>query len=357
MAEKSLPWTGNGTGDGTSGGYTALEWGEIWRKAFLGGGEASQGVCKGVDNELACTGTASPIAVNTGAAFVYGKHYWNTASVNLTVTTPVVGTTGGHVILRLDWTAQTVRLVAVRNTDGVNSTPSLTQSTSTQWEIRLATFTITTGGVIALTDARGYVHMSQRVATANIDDAAVTTVKIADSNVTTAKIADSNVTTAKIADSNVTTAKIADSNVTTAKIADGNVTTAKHAADSVDDTIVGNRVPQLYRRQGGSATDWSTAGNTTQTPGMVRMQAGVKAVTISSGLNSGTATVTLPVAFSAKPMVMVSPQDDDAGYYIPSVNGTGLSASGFTINVQYALGTGSPSTVTVDVAWLAIGTE
>src|SRR5215212_5870610 len=176
MAQKSFPWTGNATGDGTAGGYTALEWGEIWRKAFLGGGEASQGVCKGSDNELACTGTATPIAVNTGCAFVYGKFYQNTASVNLAVTTPVVNITGGHVVLQLDWTAQTVRLVATRNTDGVAATPSLTQSTSTTWEIRLATFTITTGGVITLTDARAYVHMSQRVATANIDDAAVTTV-------------------------------------------------------------------------------------------------------------------------------------------------------------------------------------
>ena len=68
MAQKSWPWTGNGTGDGTIGGYTALEWGELWRYLFNGGSEASQGVLKGVMNELAVTGTSSPLSVNTGAA-------------------------------------------------------------------------------------------------------------------------------------------------------------------------------------------------------------------------------------------------------------------------------------------------
>jgi hypothetical protein len=338
MAEKSFPWTNNATGDGTSGGYTALEWSEIWRKAFLGGGEASQGVCKGVDNELAVTGTASPLAVNTGAAFVYGKFYQNTASVNLTVSTPVVGTTGGHVILRLDWTAQTVRLVAVRNTDGVNSTPSLTQSTSTQWEIRLATFTITTGGVITVTDARAYVHMAQRVATANIDDGAVTTTKIADSNVTTIKLADANVTTAKIADANVTTGKLADASVTNVKI----------GTDAVDDTQVGNRVPQFYRRQGGSATDWNTAGTTTQTPTAVRMQAGVVNLTFSSNTSVST-TITFPVAFSAKPIVIVSNLTDQD----LNPDAFNITTSGCDISMYANVAISG----TKPVAWLAIGPE
>lgn len=339
MAQKSFPWTNNATGDGTSGGYTALEWGEIWRQAFLGGNEASQGVCKGVANELAVTGTSSPLSVNTGAAFVYGKFYQNTASVNLTVTTPVVGTTGGHVILQLDWTAQTVRIVATRNTDGVNSTPSLTQSTSTQWEIRLATFTITTGGVITVTDARAYVHMSQRVATANIDDSAVTTVKIADSNVTTAKIADSNVTTAKIADSNVTTAKIADANVTTAKM----------ATDSVDDTIAGNRVPQFYRRQGGDASNWSTGGTSTQTPGAVRMQGGVMTLGSIAAGGTGTGSVTFPVAFSNAPLIIVKGSRELSSVGFSSVSSTGFNYE-YTNNSSFTV---NPFTFT----WFAIGPE
>jgi hypothetical protein len=384
MAQKSFPWTDNGTGDGTAGGYTALEWGEIWRKAFLGGSEASQGVCKGTDNELAVTGTASPVAVNTGAAFVYGKFYQNTASVNLTVSTPLVNTTGGHVILRLDWAAQTVRLVAVSNTDGVATIPSLTQSLSTQWEIRLASYTITTGGVITLTDARGYVHMAQRVATANIDDAAVTTAKIADSNVTTAKIADANVTTAKIADANVTTAKLASSAVDENKVAtsvagnglaggagsalsvnvdgstieissdslrvkDGGISTAKLAANSVDDTIAGNRVPQFYRRKGGNASVWSIDGSTDYTPGAVRMQAGAVQFT-AFATSATTQAVTFPVAFSQAPLIFITQQNQPTQDITLSAL---VSAGSVTI---YATNWGLAND-TVVVNWLAIGPE
>lgn len=354
MAQKSFPWTNNATGDGTSGGYTALEWGEIWRQAFLGGNEASQGVCKGVANELAVTGTSSPLSVNTGAAFVYGKFYQNTASVNLTVTTPVVGTTGGHVILQLDWTAQTVRLVATRNTDGVNSTPSLTQSTSTQWEIRLAAFTITTGGVITVTDARAYVHMSQRVATANIDDSAVTTAKINSAAVDENKLATSvagnglagGAGTALSVNVDSSTIEI---NSDTLRVKDAGISTAKLATDSVDDTIAGNRVPQFYRRQGGDASNWSTGGTSTQTPGAVRMQGGVMTLGSIAAGGNGTGSVTFPVAFSNAPLLIVKGSRELSSVGFSSVSSTGFNYeytnnSGFTVN---------PFTFT----WFAIGPE
>ena len=56
------------------------------------------------------------------------------------------------------------------------------------------------------------------VATAMLQNNAVTTAKILDANVTSAKIADDNVITAKIANSNVTTPKIAANNVTLDKL-------------------------------------------------------------------------------------------------------------------------------------------
>lgn len=326
MAEKSFFWTTSGTGDGTSGGYTALEMSEIWRDVILGAGEASQGVLRGVGNELAVSGTSSPLAVNTGSAVVYGKYYRNTASVNLTVSTPSVGTTGGHVILRLDWTAQTIRLVAVRNTDGINSTPSLTQSTSTQWEIRLATFTITTGGVITVTDARSYAYFATKVKTAMLDDSAVTT--------------------AKITDSNVTTAKINDGAVTSAKIADGTIATGDIANDAIDDTKAGNRVPQFYRRQGGSASDWSSAGTTTQTPSAVRMQAGVVSVSAPT-----TTAITFPVAFSQPPIVLVCANKESI-----LAGASSVTASGFNIVTATPDYSGVPP-ISGTVQWLAIGPE
>lgn len=116
-------------------------------------------------------------------------------------------------------------------------------------------------------DHTGVDGKGAKIATAAIEDSAITTDKIADGAVTSVKIAadavadidlaadsvgtselkndavetanilDANVTTAKIADTNVTTAKIADANVTEAKLADGSVTNAKMGTDVVLSTL------------------------------------------------------------------------------------------------------------------------
>lgn len=261
MAEKGHPFTNNGTGDGTSGGYTAAEWRKRFRFLF-GDGVTLEG------NKLAVTGAASPLSVNTGHAVVDGLFYDNTASVSLTVTTPSVGTTGGHVILRADYAGQTVRAVAVRNTDGNSAIPALTQTSETTYEIRLASFTITTGGVITLTDTRSFLHPNTMVATANVDDGAITS----------------------------------------AKILDGTIATGDIANDAVDDTKAGNRVLRLDRRQGGSATDWFADGTSNFTPTTTRRQVGARSGSTSLAAGASTTyTVTFPTAFSQNPLVMVCP--------------------------------------------------
>ncbi len=168
-AESSRFWITNNTGDGPSSGYTQQQYYDFMRKTFLTDQEASEGVLKGTGNGLAVSGASSPLTVETGAAMVYGFFYENTAALTLAVTTPSVGTTGGHVILRAGWAAQTVRAIAVRNTDGTSAIPSLTQSAGTTWEIRLASFTITTGGVITVTDARSYCHFGTAVNLSMLD--------------------------------------------------------------------------------------------------------------------------------------------------------------------------------------------
>lgn len=332
MAEKAYPFTNNGTGDGTSGGYTAAEWRKIHRYLF-GDGVANEG------NKLAVTGTASPLAVNTGHGVVDGLFYENSASVNLNVSTPSVGLTGGHVILRADYSAQTVRLVAVRNTDGVSAIPSLTQTSETTYEIRLATFTITTGGVITLTDARTFLHMYTLVARASLDNGAALSV------------------IGRASNSSGAVADIAASSNEQVLMRTGNalvwqqVATAQVANDAIDDTKAGNRVPQFYRRQGNSASDWAAAGTSSQTPAAVRMQAGVRAITFSAG-TSASATVTFPQAFSNNPIVLLSSMDDNGAFRI-SLAATVLSSSQFAIS---AIADSSMSE-TIEVAWLAIGPE
>src|SRR5210317_1739326 len=71
------------------------------------------------------------------------------------------------------------------------------------------------------------------IATAQIDDNAITSAKISDNQVTTAKISDNQITTAKISDNQVTTSKVSDLQITTAKIADDAIT-----PDKLSDTAV-----------------------------------------------------------------------------------------------------------------------
>lgn len=331
MAEKSIFWTTGSTGDGASP-YTQAE-AIRWFRQNMVGDNADEGVNKGYENELEVTGTSSPVAVNTGAAIVFGFPYWNTASVNVAVPTPSVATRIDLIVLEADWTAQTVRITRVAGTEGAGA-PSLTQTDGVTWQIKLAEVSITTGGVITVTDARVFLHPNIEVETAMIADDAITTAKIADDAVNGALIADD----------------VIDSN----HYVDGSIDTAHLSNDCVDDTKVGNRVPQLYRRQGGSSSDWSTAGTTTYTPGAVRKQVGAVSLAFS-GHSQRSVSVTFPTAFSNVPVVVVSLElvsgSTSEPFYTPVLYN--VTASGFDVYVTH------PSTVsgTWYVHWEATGPE
>ena len=302
MTQSSRPWTNNSVGDGTS--YTAAQWRSIYRNLFG----------SGVLNGLAVSGTTSPLTVAPGSAMVDGLLYESTANENLTVATPAA-TTGGHVILRADFAAQTVRLLAVRNTSGATAIPALTQTSETTFEIRLAEFQITSGGNITLTPVAPSAYFRTKIASAQIDDLAIITARLADQAVTTPKLADLGVTTPKVAN------------------------------DAIDDTKAGNRVPQFYRRQGGDATEWGLPfpGTTNYTPGPVRMQAGF----IDPG---STGTITFPVAFSARPLVFIQSHSQDRYVVV-----TNVQANQFSFRKTLAH-TGALDAVG-QFAWLAIGPE
>lgn len=322
MAEFSLFHTTGTSNDGASA-YTQQQVTDWLRRTWLQD-PTTQGVHRNYANELSLTpvnGASPKVTVGTGAAIVYGFPYENTAAVDLSFTKPAIGTTGYRIVLRMDWTNHRVRLTLLSSSDGVSSIPAATQTAGTTWDITLATFTCTTGGTITLTDTRAYTQPNIEVATAMIKDNAVTT------------------------------AKIVDGAITSAKILDGTIATADLANDSVDDTKVGSRVPQFYRRQGGSATDWNSGGTTTQTPAAVRMQAGtLRVASFSGGGLAG--SITFPVAFSAKPIVFCCSSDptNAAGVIVGANN---ITTTGFSIPMYVASG----STANVDIYWLAIGTE
>ena len=238
MAESSLYWTTNATGDGVATGYTMAQVIQNHIDVFQVS-PATEGVLKSAANELAVAGTATPVTVNTGSAWVHGFFYRNSASVNVTVATPIIGTTGHRVVLRASWAAQTVRIALLSGADAVATPPAVTQVNGTTWEISLATLTITTGAVITVTDARAYCHGLLMVNATHIDDAAITAAKIGTGAVTVTKLGDNAVETAKINALAVTAAKLAANAVETAKILDANVTEAKIGTGAVTETKIG----------------------------------------------------------------------------------------------------------------------
>ncbi len=156
-------WATNGTGDGAAGGYTRNEWLYMLRSLFLRN-MATMGVAYGYGNALEVTNPSGrDLQVNTGAAIVAGFPYWNTSAVTKTLTLPVIGTTGWRMVLRADWAAQTVRITLKESADGVPTIPSLTQTDGATYEIGLAYGTITTGGVVSLTDERIFLTFNMRL--------------------------------------------------------------------------------------------------------------------------------------------------------------------------------------------------
>jgi hypothetical protein len=94
------------------------------------------------------------VAVDIGAAFVNGKFYRNSASLNINIPTPTGQARIDRIVLRADYTAQTVRAVRLAGTEGAGTPPALTQSDGVTWEISLAQVSITTAGVITVTSER-----------------------------------------------------------------------------------------------------------------------------------------------------------------------------------------------------------
>jgi len=111
----------------------------------------------------------------------------------------------------------TVRIAKINGVEG-GSAPALTQTDGTKWEISLAQVSITTGGVITVTDERAYCHFGTAVNTAMLDADCVTAAKLPDGifDVATvlAKFAAGSLTTANL------TALIPDDAVTNAILLD-----------------------------------------------------------------------------------------------------------------------------------------
>jgi hypothetical protein len=389
MAEFSRFHTTNNTGDGPSAGYSAANFQQFIRETFITN-TAAEGVLYGVGNNLAVTAAAPNVAVNTGAALNYGVYYGNDASVNVNIPTPASATRIDRIVLRYSWSAQTVRITRIAGSEGSGSAPAMTQTANTTWDIPLANVSITTGGVITVTDQRTYVKhpgvygwLNQAntwtgnqtisgtlIATQHQTDSsnywtlsggtnpvfvwdgvndytlynrAGNTLSDVIGGVTVRSVdASGNMTIpGSFSAGGINASQLSSGTVPLARLS--GISTSQLAADSVDDTIVGNRVPQFWRRQGGSASDWSSIGTSTQTPTTVRMQAGANQ---TSG--GGTVAVTFPTAFSQPPIIFIQTVDGANVSRLSSITASGFTANTFTV---------AGGAVSSTFFWLAIGAE
>jgi len=274
--------------------------------------------------EMEVTGTSSPLTVGRGRATLHGFPYASDSAVSIAVPTPSIGTTGGRVTIRLNRTAATIRIHLLMSADGVVSLPPVQTDPAIIYDQPLYSFTITTGGVITLTDERVWSFPRTIKTDATLNRTTRNILQVTDGGITAAKLANNAVTTDKILDSAVTAAKILDSAVTAAK--------------------VGTGVPVLTKRQGGDPNVWDFAGTTNYTVNEVAMQVG--RATMPSGGASGTGSVTFPQPFSSDTLVFVSPTATNL-----TIRVTTTTASGFSYEWEDT----AAFPIALPFRWLAIG--
>jgi len=309
--EKSYLWTTGGAGDGAAE-YTRSDWHKILE--IIGGCHGEEGVGD-FENHYDATYSANTITIDTGMGISDGKPHHCSVAGDITIPSAVGGgnTRIDRIVLRADWTAQTVRLTRIAGTDAASPTaPAITQTSETTYDIMLYQVLVDVGGTTSL-------QLDERVwAAAGLagDGLVVNTSGGLDVNVDDSTIEIS-----------------------------ADVVQVKD--DGIDDTKCGNRVPQFYRRQGGSVTSWISPGTTTYTPTGVRMQAGAKQWTGGSAA-SGTLAVTYPVAFSQIPIVIATCQNHDDVV----CNVANQGAASFRIDWSSA-----SSYTALDLSWIAVGQE
>jgi hypothetical protein len=117
---------------------------------------------EGVVPRFLNTLNASVPAVNTlriasGGAVVDGKPYYNSSNKDVTIPSASVGeqTRIDRVVLRADWSAQTVRLTRIAGTEAVTpSAPAITQTSGTTYDVMLYRVTVDTSGNLTVVDER-----------------------------------------------------------------------------------------------------------------------------------------------------------------------------------------------------------
>lgn len=160
MAQISRFWGGTVTGD--CGPYSADEFAKVFFSMMQDGNPGVNFVAPKYLNELAVSGAGSPFTMATGAALVAGIWYENTSAItNITLANTSSNTRIDTVILRANWTTQTVRQAVLTGTQSASPVAvTLTQTVGTTYEVAVAHLTMGTAGLVLLANARGYAQMA-----------------------------------------------------------------------------------------------------------------------------------------------------------------------------------------------------
>ena len=107
-----------------------------------------------------------------------------------------------------------------------------------------------------------------------------------------------------------------------------------------------NTINIVQNRQGGGTVDWNTVGTTNYSVANSLVQCGMIEVSLSV-THYGYTTITFPVAYSAKPLVLVSASQNTIYPFVSDITSTGCKVS-----IGWYDGT-SPDAQ--PITWLAIG--
>lgn len=154
MTQSSSPWDGLLVGDAADAPYSATEWASYWNLTHgVGSRFPNYGVLKGSGSgnfqplEVhATTPATTNVTVEIGAALVNGRLYRSTAAEAMTVQPNASGNDRiDTVIVRADFTAQTIRLVVKQGTPAASPVRPTLQQDASVWEIPLADIDVANG--------------------------------------------------------------------------------------------------------------------------------------------------------------------------------------------------------------------
>ena len=154
MTQRSGFWDGI-IGDG--GPYAMADIHDWFFRMVLNG-TGNRGPLKWWLNGLEVSGTSSPVSIATGAAIVYGLFYESDAATTVNIPTPTAGLSRyDRVVLRRDWSVQTVRVARVAGVAAAApAIPALTQAPGAIYEVPLGTILVDDAGTVTVTDAREF---------------------------------------------------------------------------------------------------------------------------------------------------------------------------------------------------------